>query len=60
MLNQVLSQLTEHPTALDLPLDLRATAFQMRVWQALRNIPRGETLAYAQPPQSASPQPSAP
>lgn len=48
MLNQVLSQLTEHPAALDLPLDLRATAFQMRVWQALRAIPRGETRTYAQ------------
>lgn len=48
MLDQVLSQLTEHPAALDLPLDLRATAFQMRVWQALRNIPRGQTLTYAQ------------
>jgi AraC family transcriptional regulator, regulatory protein of adaptative response / methylated-DNA-[protein]-cysteine methyltransferase len=48
MLEQVISQLTEHPAALDLPLDLRATAFQMRVWQALRTIPRGETLTYAQ------------
>jgi AraC family transcriptional regulator of adaptative response/methylated-DNA-[protein]-cysteine methyltransferase len=48
MLDQVLSQLAEHPAALDLPLDLRATAFQMRVWQALRSIPRGETLTYSQ------------
>jgi AraC family transcriptional regulator of adaptative response/methylated-DNA-[protein]-cysteine methyltransferase len=48
VLAQVLSQLTEHPAALDLPLDLRATAFQMRVWEALRNIPRGETRTYAQ------------
>lgn len=48
MLAQVLSQLTEHPAACDLPLDLRATAFQMRVWQALRGIPRGETRTYAQ------------
>jgi AraC family transcriptional regulator of adaptative response/methylated-DNA-[protein]-cysteine methyltransferase len=48
MLVQVLSQLTEHPAALDLPLDLRATAFQMRVWQALQAIPRGETRSYAQ------------
>lgn len=46
-LGQVLSQFTEHPAALDLPLDLRATAFQMRVWQALRCIPRGETRTYA-------------
>ncbi len=48
MLAKVLSQFTEHPAALDLPLDLRATAFQMRVWEALRRIPRGETRSYAQ------------
>jgi AraC family transcriptional regulator of adaptative response/methylated-DNA-[protein]-cysteine methyltransferase len=47
-LEQVLSSLTEHPAALDLPLDLRATAFQMRVWQALQCIPRGETRTYAE------------
>lgn len=52
MLNQVLSQFTDHPAALDLPLDLRATAFQMRVWEALRRIPRGETTTYAQLAQS--------
>src|SRR5690606_11402699 len=33
---------------LDLPLDLRGTAFQRRVWQALRKIPVGETVSYAQ------------
>jgi AraC family transcriptional regulator, regulatory protein of adaptative response / methylated-DNA-[protein]-cysteine methyltransferase len=32
---------------LDLPLDVRGTAFQQRVWQALRAIPAGETLSYA-------------
>ena len=32
--------------ALDLPLDLQATAFQMRVWNELRKIPYGETLSY--------------
>ena len=47
-LNEVLTQFTEHPAVLDLPLDLRATAFQMRVWEALRRIPRGETRSYAQ------------
>jgi AraC family transcriptional regulator of adaptative response/methylated-DNA-[protein]-cysteine methyltransferase len=30
----------------DLPLDVLATAFQWRVWQALREIPRGETRSY--------------
>lgn len=31
---------------LDLPLDVRGTAFQQRVWQALREIPPGETASY--------------
>ena len=31
---------------LDLPLDLRGTAFQQRVWQALRKIPAGSTASY--------------
>jgi len=31
---------------LDLPLDVRGTAFQQRVWQALRAIPAGETASY--------------
>jgi AraC family transcriptional regulator of adaptative response/methylated-DNA-[protein]-cysteine methyltransferase len=30
------------------PIDLRGTAFQLRVWQALRQIPRGETRSYSQ------------
>lgn len=33
---------------LDLPLDLRGTAFQQRVWQALREIPAGQTASYAE------------
>jgi AraC family transcriptional regulator of adaptative response/methylated-DNA-[protein]-cysteine methyltransferase len=32
---------------LDLPLDIRGTAFQQRVWQALRAIPPGATASYA-------------
>lgn len=32
---------------LDLPLDVRGTAFQQRVWQALRRIPAGSTASYA-------------
>ena len=32
---------------LDLPLDVRGTAFQQRVWQALREIPPGQTASYA-------------
>jgi AraC family transcriptional regulator of adaptative response/methylated-DNA-[protein]-cysteine methyltransferase len=34
--------------ALDLPLDLQATAFQLRVWEELRRIPYGQTRSYAQ------------
>ena len=33
---------------LDLPLDIRGTAFQQRVWQALQAIPPGETASYAE------------
>ncbi len=33
---------------LGLPLDVRGTAFQQRVWQALREIPAGHTVSYAQ------------
>ena len=33
---------------LDLPLDVRGTAFQQRVWQALREIPVGKTVSYSQ------------
>ena len=33
-------------TGLDLPLDIRGTAFQQRVWQALRDIPAGATATY--------------
>jgi AraC family transcriptional regulator of adaptative response/methylated-DNA-[protein]-cysteine methyltransferase len=32
----------------DLPLDVRGTAFQQRVWQALRAIPAGATASYAE------------
>lgn len=41
--------LVEAPaTGLDLPLDVRGTAFQQRVWQALRRIPPGRTVSYAE------------
>jgi AraC family transcriptional regulator of adaptative response/methylated-DNA-[protein]-cysteine methyltransferase len=33
---------------LDLPLDVRGTAFQQRVWQALRDIPAGSTASYTE------------
>jgi AraC family transcriptional regulator, regulatory protein of adaptative response / methylated-DNA-[protein]-cysteine methyltransferase len=34
--------------ALELPLDVRGTAFQHRVWMALRDIPAGKTASYAE------------
>ena len=41
--------LVEAPkVGLDLPLDVRGTAFQRRVWKALRAIPAGSTASYAQ------------
>jgi AraC family transcriptional regulator of adaptative response/methylated-DNA-[protein]-cysteine methyltransferase len=33
---------------LNLPLDIRGTAFQQRVWQALQEIPVGETISYVE------------
>jgi AraC family transcriptional regulator of adaptative response/methylated-DNA-[protein]-cysteine methyltransferase len=48
MVKQILAQLTEHPVTLELPLDVRATVFQRRVWEALRRIPRGQTRTYSQ------------
>lgn len=46
-LRTVLDFISEPRQALDLPLDLRGTAFQLRVWEALRRIPPGETRTYA-------------
>lgn len=44
----VTSQMSEHPLAATFPLDVRATAFQQRVWNALQEIPRGETRTYSE------------
>jgi AraC family transcriptional regulator of adaptative response/methylated-DNA-[protein]-cysteine methyltransferase len=41
--------LVESPgIGLDLPLDVRCTAFEQRVWRALQEIPAGETVSYAE------------
>jgi AraC family transcriptional regulator of adaptative response/methylated-DNA-[protein]-cysteine methyltransferase len=38
----------DHPTcAAEIPLEIQATAFQARVWKALREIPAGETRTYS-------------
>ena len=44
----VLAFIAEPREALALPLDLRGTAFQVRVWEALRRIPPGETRSYGE------------
>jgi AraC family transcriptional regulator, regulatory protein of adaptative response / methylated-DNA-[protein]-cysteine methyltransferase len=44
----VVAFLDEPKQALDLPLDLRGTAFQQRVWQTLCKIPPGETRTYSE------------
>ena len=44
---QVVAHLDNPQQAVNLPLDIRGTAFQQRVWQALRQIPAGETAATA-------------
>jgi AraC family transcriptional regulator of adaptative response/methylated-DNA-[protein]-cysteine methyltransferase len=46
--NAILRGLEGERTILTLPLDLRASAFQMRVWSELRKIPYGETRSYAE------------
>ena len=45
---QVVGLIEQPNLGIDLPLDVRGTAFQQRVWQALRQIPPGETASYAQ------------
>lgn len=44
----VTAMIEEPRTARALPLDLRGTVFQRRVWEVLRTIPPGETRSYAQ------------
>ena len=45
---QVVGLIEAPGQSLDLPLDIRGTAFQERVWQALRAIPPGRTATYAE------------
>ncbi len=48
LLATVIEYIESPGTSLDLPLDARGTAFQQRVWQALRSIPPGETATYTE------------
>jgi len=45
---QVLSFIAGESSLARVPLDIRGTVFQRRVWRALRRIPRGETRSYRQ------------
>jgi len=45
---QVVGLIETPALGLNLPLDVRGTAFQARVWQALRDIPPGHTATYAE------------
>lgn len=47
-LRSIVTQLEEPSRAARLPLDLRGTAFQQRVWLALQDIPPGETRRYGE------------
>jgi AraC family transcriptional regulator of adaptative response/methylated-DNA-[protein]-cysteine methyltransferase len=43
----VVDHLNDKTPRVDLPLDIRATAFQRQVWQELQNIPAGKTYSYS-------------
>jgi AraC family transcriptional regulator of adaptative response/methylated-DNA-[protein]-cysteine methyltransferase len=45
--SQRLSASSKPGVSLDLPLDIRGTVFQQRVWKALQQIPVGSTTSYA-------------
>ncbi|MDN5843967.1 MAG: bifunctional DNA-binding transcriptional regulator/O6-methylguanine-DNA methyltransferase Ada [Alcaligenaceae bacterium] len=45
---QVVGFVEAPSNGLNLPLDIRGTAFQQRVWQALRRIPPGVTMSYSE------------
>ena len=45
---QIIAYLEDGQPQLDLPLDVRATAFQIKVWQQLQQIPIGETRSYGE------------
>jgi AraC family transcriptional regulator of adaptative response/methylated-DNA-[protein]-cysteine methyltransferase len=48
LVSQVVGFVEAPRIGLDLPLDVRGTAFQERVWKALQEIPAGSTVSYAE------------
>ncbi|TFH66629.1 MAG: bifunctional DNA-binding transcriptional regulator/O6-methylguanine-DNA methyltransferase Ada [Gemmatimonadales bacterium] len=45
--DEVIARVSGTPPSCELALDIRATAFQRRVWEELRHVPVGETVSYA-------------
>ena len=48
LLQRVVAAIDDPASGRDIPVDVRGTAFQERVWQELRRIPPGETRSYAE------------
>ena len=48
VVSRVIGMVEQPSLGLDLPLDVRGTAFQQRVWQVLRAIPAGKRVTYAE------------
>ncbi|NYE61972.1 AraC family transcriptional regulator of adaptative response/methylated-DNA-[protein]-cysteine methyltransferase [Duganella sp. 1224] len=48
VVSRVVGMVEQPSLGLDLPLDVRGTAFQQRVWQVLRAIPSGRRVTYAE------------
>lgn len=46
LVDAVLQRIAGEPSPVDIPLDITGTAFQRRVWEALRHIPYGEVRTY--------------
>ena len=48
LLAEVVANVEEPGSGAHIPLDVKGTAFQQRVWHALRDIPAGETRSYGE------------
>lgn len=47
-MNSLMGYLRHEQTRMDLPVDVRGTAFQLKVWKYLRSIPAGEVQSYSE------------
>jgi AraC family transcriptional regulator, regulatory protein of adaptative response / methylated-DNA-[protein]-cysteine methyltransferase len=48
MLGRVIKHIEKPRAKIDLPLDMRGTLFQRRVWEAVRTVPPGKTASYSE------------